>query len=286
MTEENKSVKEKYKKQLEEALGDLKTPGKRKKQIPNILTASRLLSPLLIIPAAITGNTALAAGAALGFGLTDLVDGKLADKLDARSELGADLDAFTDKIFAGTLLIGGAIFNPFLLANIALELMIAGINLKQKFSGKEPKSTQVGRVKTWFLFGLGGLGIIAPALNLAPALLPGLALATAAMQGATIVSYIKKYDETSQLKQPDNLQEQYESEMLESREEIEPVEKELVKTYEGSNQTNEITPELDAALDAMVEKMAQAEAQVSQPQQSTLKNVSNGDKVLVKSPTK
>lgn len=162
-----------------------------KRQLPNILTALRLFSPLVIIPAAILGATNFAAIAAAGFGLTDLLDGKLAKAWNAQSELGADLDAFTDKIFAGTLLIAGAIFNPVLVGNIILEMAIAGINLKQKFSGKESKSTQTGRVKTWFLFTLGALGLIAPAINLAPAVIPGLALTTGVLQGLTIASYVK-----------------------------------------------------------------------------------------------
>lgn len=194
MNEESAKVKQTYKEQIKEAINDLKTPGKRKKQIPNILTASRLLSPLLIIPAALTGATTFAAMSAAAFGFTDLIDGHLARKWKVKSELGADLDAFSDKIFAGTLLIAGAIFNPVLISNIALEMAIAGVNIKQKLSGKKPGSTTVGKAKTWLVFALGGLGVIAPALSLSPALIPGLALTTAVLQGATIMSYLNKYN--------------------------------------------------------------------------------------------
>lgn len=194
MNEESAKVKETYKEQINEAIQDLKTPGKRKKQIPNLLTASRLLSPLLIIPAALAGATTFAAISAAIFGATDLVDGHLARKWDAKSALGADLDAFTDKIFAGTLLIAGAIFNPVLIANIALEMAIAGVNIKQKLSGNESGSTLIGKAKTWVLFALGGLGVIAPAIELSPALIPGLALATSGLQGATLLSYLNKYN--------------------------------------------------------------------------------------------
>lgn len=258
--EEKMSLKEKYKEQLKEALEDLKTPGRRKKQVPNILTASRLFSPLLIIPAALTGNTVFAAWAAAVFGLTDLVDGTLARKWDAKSELGADLDAFTDKIFAGTLLIGGTIFNPILLLNIALELGIAGINVKQKLAGKESKSTQVGRVKTWLLFALGGLGIVAPALNLAPAIIPGLAIGTALMQGATIASYIKKYSEPTTSEKKDTPFVEIQEPTYEEPK-IDDAEKELSKTYDvASSQTAEITytPEQEALAEAIVLQQEQA----------------------------
>lgn len=258
--EDKMSLKEKYKEQLTEALEDLKTPGRRKKQVPNILTASRLFSPLLIIPAALTGNTVFAAWAAAVFGLTDLVDGTLARKWDAKSELGADLDAFTDKIFAGTLLIGGTIFNPILLLNIALELGIAGINVKQKLAGKESKSTQVGRVKTWLLFALGGLGIVAPALNLAPAIIPGLAIGTALMQGATIASYIKKYSEPTTSGQKDTPVAETQQPIYEEQK-IDVAEKELSKTYDAASpQTAEITytPEQEALAEAIVLQQEQA----------------------------
>ena len=124
MIDNDKKEKTNYKKQIKEALIDLKTPGKRYKQIPNLLTASRLFSPLLIIPAAILGNTTFAAWAAAAFGFTDLIDGALARGMNVKSELGADLDAFSDKMFAGSLLIGGAIFNPILSINIILEMAI------------------------------------------------------------------------------------------------------------------------------------------------------------------
>ena len=103
---------EKYKEQIKEAIEDLKTPGRRHKQIPNILTLSRMLSPLVIIPNALLGNSQEAMKLAAFFGLTDLVDGFIARKFNLSSPLGADLDALTDKLFAGTLLLTGAVSNP------------------------------------------------------------------------------------------------------------------------------------------------------------------------------
>ena len=73
-------------------------------------------------------------------------------------------------------------------------MAIAGINIKQKLSGKEASSTPMGKKKTWVVFGLGALGLVAPALNLAPAIIPALAVGTAALQGLTIASYISKYN--------------------------------------------------------------------------------------------
>ena len=197
---EKQAILDKYKKDFKEAWNDLKTPGKRHKQIPNILTASRLLSPLAILPAAFSGNVGLTAGLALGFGLTDLVDGAIARKFELVSELGKDLDAVTDKVYVGTLLIASAFFNPILLCNLALEGAIAGINIKQKLSGKDTGSTMIGKYKTWAVFGLAGLGLIAPQLGLSW-LVNVLALGTAAMQGLTIGSYLTKYGKSDKMTQ-------------------------------------------------------------------------------------
>lgn len=198
--EEKQKILDKYKTDIKEAIEDLKTPGKRHKQIPNILTASRLLAPLAILPAAFTGNVPLTAGLAVGFGLTDLADGAIARKFELQSELGKDLDAVTDKVYVGTLLIASAFFNPILLCNLGLEGAIAGINIKQKLSGKETGSTMIGKYKTWAVFGLAALGLIAPQLGLSW-LVNVLALGTAAMQGLTIGSYLTKYGKSDKMTQ-------------------------------------------------------------------------------------
>lgn len=183
-----------YNEQINDALNDLKTKGKRHKQIPNILTVLRLTAPFFIIPAAFSGNVALAALLTAGFGLTDFVDGFIARKWNLTSELGKDLDAVCDKVFAGTLLIAASFTNPILLCNLALEGAIAGVNIFKTLKGEEVHSTFVGKAKTWALFSLVGLGLISPLLNLSTPLsiMSGL---TSAMQGLTIVSYLMKNDD-------------------------------------------------------------------------------------------
>lgn len=198
---------EKYKEQIKEAIEDLKTPGRRHKQIPNILTLSRMLSPLVIIPNALLGNSEEAIKLAAFFGLTDMVDGYIARNYNLSSQLGADLDALTDKLFAGTLLLTGSVANPYLLANTGLEMAIAGVNLKQKFSGNKSGSTIMGKVKTGAVFTLGGLGVVATSVQeLDKAILP-LAISTAILQTMTLVSYLKKYNDNNQLPKENNNQE-------------------------------------------------------------------------------
>lgn len=203
----SEEMKEKYKNQVNEAIEDLKTPGRRHKQIPNILTLSRMLSPLVIIPNALLGNSEEAMKLAAFFGLTDLVDGFIARKFNLSSPLGADLDALTDKLFAGTLLLTGAVSNPYLLANTGLEMAIAGVNLKQKFSGNKSGSTIMGKVKTGAIFTLGGLSVAATSVQELDKVIFPLAISTAILQAMTLVSYLKKYNDNNQLPPQTNNQE-------------------------------------------------------------------------------
>ncbi|MBQ7104435.1 MAG: CDP-alcohol phosphatidyltransferase family protein [Bacilli bacterium] len=186
-----------YKEQIQEALTDLKTKGRRHKQIPNILTLLRLTAPAVILPAALIGNIPFIIGATAIFGLTDLADGFIARNWKLTSKLGADLDALADKLFAGTLLLAASITNPALLVNVGLEMAIAGININQKAKGKEAASTMMGKVKTFALFPLAGAGILSSVLP--PALINTLALTTTALQGLTIASYLSKYKKTNKV---------------------------------------------------------------------------------------
>lgn len=190
---EEKGFFSEYKEQINEALGDLKTKGRRHKQIPNLLTLLRLTAPAVIIPAAILGNIPFIIGATAFFGLTDLADGFIARNWELTSKLGADLDALADKLFAGTLLLAASVTNPLLLINVVLEMAIAGININQKAHGKEAASTLMGKIKTFSLFPLAGAGILS-ALNPVPTLVNVLAVTTTILQALTIGSYLIKYN--------------------------------------------------------------------------------------------
>lgn len=189
--EKEKGFFAEYKEQFKSALNDLKTKGKRHKQIPNILTLLRLTAPLVILPAALIGNIPFIIGATAAFGLTDLADGFIARHWNLTSKLGADLDALADKLFAGTLLLAASIANPALLVNVGLEMAIAGININQKAKGEKTGSTMMGKVKTFALFPLAGAGILSTAI--APSILAGLSITTTVLQAMTISSYLSKY---------------------------------------------------------------------------------------------
>lgn len=246
MKQEEKEILKKYKKQIREAITDLKTKGRRHRQIPNILTLMRLLSPCFILPTAISGNVPLMIGMTALFSLTDMADGFIARNWELTSELGKDLDAVTDKVFASTLLLAASFSNPILLCNLGLEGIIAGINIHQKVKGNTPSSSFTGKIKTFSLFALVAAAIASPYLN--PHLINTLTISTTAMQGLTLGSYIKKYHknscEKSELTKEHNLSELKYPEIIEP----EGQENEKNKTYDEpttNTTTNEQTPSLE-----------------------------------------
>lgn len=190
MSEEKKQILQKYKEELKEAWHDLKTPGQRHKQVPNVLTVLRMLSPFFIIPSVIIGNIPLFVGLTVAFSLSDLADGLIARKFNLASDLGRDLDAVCDKIFAITLLLSATFMNPLLLGNVLLEGVISAINIHKKLNGQEPKSSMIGKIKTWSLFTLAGLGMLSKYFSIA-GLVDTLLVTTIGMQALTIGSYLK-----------------------------------------------------------------------------------------------
>lgn len=184
-----KDIMRKYKEQFKEALQQLKTPGERKKQIPNILTATRLLAPFVIIPSVATGNFAIAGISTLLFSTTDMVDGYLARKLESTSDLGKDLDATTDKVFVGALMISLILTNPIYLIPFVLEGSIAGINIYKKIKDKNPESHMIGKVKMTSLYLLIALGFLNMYLKVPTELITTLFVSTVGLQTATAIDY-------------------------------------------------------------------------------------------------
>lgn len=135
---------------------DLKTKGRRIKQIPNLITLSRLGLTCFIPPLALSGNLVAATILTAIAASTDAVDGFAARKLDAVSEFGKNLDPVCDKLFAGVLIAplllnSSSILTVGLIANLVLEAGIARVNLKSKSKGNAPKTTWLGKVKTTML---------------------------------------------------------------------------------------------------------------------------------------
>ena len=187
-----------YKALIKDAITDLKTKGRRYRQIPNILTSTRLIAaPLFIIPAALTANIPLIVIFTTIFSLTDALDGFIARHYHLTSELGKDLDAICDKVFAGSLLIASSFFNPTLIYNLILEAIIAGINVRAKINNQTRSSVSslyIGKIKTCALYPLLGVGFLSKFLDVST-LFNTLFIMTTSMQMLTITGYLLKYEE-------------------------------------------------------------------------------------------
>ena len=177
-----------------------------KKQIANILTSIRLLSPFILIPLFYFNKLKIAFIMIIIFALTDTFDGYFARKYNAISTFGKYLDAFVDKVFALTILISliikTVIYNNnfyLIIITIILEIIISCINLYSFFKELKPSSTKWGKIKTIFLFSLLALLFLNKVINLPGYLLLIFNIITIVLQLITIISYflqIKKRKQT------------------------------------------------------------------------------------------
>ncbi len=166
---------------------------KNKKQklkfvIPNILTKSRILAPIIILPAFMFGNFIGATIIATILGLTDCFDGFLARKWHTTSKYGQKLDAISDKLFAVGISIPILLTNPLMIiSTIILEFIIGYINTKSYLKNNNPKSTLLGKFKTTILYILLCYTYLKNAVKI-PIFLIGL---TNILQISTAIQYYK-----------------------------------------------------------------------------------------------
>lgn len=199
-----------FKDNMKILVNDLKNKETRIKQVPNLLTLSRLLSPLIVIPLVLTGNLLLA-GIFVGlFSLTDLFDGKIARKYGVSSEFGRLLDACTDKVFAFSLIFPLIFINKILLINLILENVIGLINIKSDIKNNNPRTIIVGKIKTAFLFSLIALSYLSSIIDISVNLVLPFSIMTTILQTTCVIKY-KSIDkekdkkiEIKQLKNNDN----------------------------------------------------------------------------------
>lgn len=187
-----KDTANKYKKQLKKFFKDLKHKNTREKQIPNLLTFSRLFSPFIIIPLSVFKQFTLAGIFTALFSITDLFDGYIARKYNLVSELGKDLDAITDKVFTGTIIISLSIVNKNILIFLFLELVIAIIGINDKLKNKNPYSSYVGKVKATFLYIYLVIVFCSIYININELVIKAIAVITLILQLATIINYLTR----------------------------------------------------------------------------------------------
>lgn len=175
--------------EIKKAFSEFKNPKTRYRQIPNLLTASRLFSPIVIIPVALFTNVTITFVVASLFALTDAFDGKIARKYNLKSKLGSMLDPVTDKLFALGLLIPNIVTFPILsIGMIALEGVIGYINSCSTLKGNEPHSNMLGKTKTTFV-SISSIAMYLADIPIIKFLIPFLAGTTLCLQTSAVITY-------------------------------------------------------------------------------------------------
>lgn len=162
--------------------------------IPNLLTASRLVGAFVVPSLFLTGNIPGAVIATAAFASTDFFDGKIARATNGYSEFGRVLDPIVDKAFAVVPALAILPSMPILALNIGAEAAIGYINAKSYVTTGNPKSSFLGKFKTFCLFPAIGLAYLSTALNV-PALTAFTAafcLGTLGVQSVAALDYHKK----------------------------------------------------------------------------------------------
>lgn len=140
-----------------------------KKNLPNILTLSRIIITPLIIYLGLTQQYISLFLTAVFIAFTDFLDGYFARKWQVVSSLGAKLDTIADKVLAFSLLIVLIFQKKIFIIIFILESFIALLNIYYFYKTKIVESLLIGKIKTWIIFIailLGLLKIFFPQINL------------------------------------------------------------------------------------------------------------------------
>lgn len=134
---------------------------KIKRNIPNMITISRLIASALAATFFVSGNYLGALGLYIYGAVSDAFDGMAARKLNAFTKLGRKLDPFSDKMYAASLLIPSILRgNIFMLLPTILELKISIENYQAMKKGISLETERVGKFKTASLFPTMILGLL------------------------------------------------------------------------------------------------------------------------------
>lgn len=222
-------------KEAKKNIKDLKNIKTAYKQIPNILTFSRAIAPILINILFFSGNVP---GALVVCGLTfitDAFDGIIARKLNVQSQFGADLDAICDKILIAGISLPIVILNPFMLINVILEVLISITNVKAKLEYKKPKSSFIGKLKTWVLSLTILSGYVTSLLNINLNLLKSILMiiTLTSFQTITYIEYLKKNKSNVNNENNSNIEIEKNNviDIKEDKDKDKVLEKEVTKTY-------------------------------------------------------
>lgn len=165
------------------------------KKIPNILTTSRIIESIMAPIMYVSNQVLLSIALYIAGIISDFLDGYIARKYNATSQLGRKLDAIADKIFALSVISLGIILgNKLMLIPLGLESVITAVNINAKLNNIEPHTIRVGKYKTACLFPTILTGLL---MNQIPFLInifiPFLILTTR-LQMQSINAYINEYN--------------------------------------------------------------------------------------------
>lgn len=207
------------------------------KNIPNMLTVSRIVSCILGALFLVTGNIPVSVGLYLYGAVSDAFDGFLARKLNATTELGKKLDPVSDKIYALSLIMPSIILgNYFMILTLFLEAIISGINIYSNHKHNKVYTEKIGKIKTIMLFPTmitGLFSTIYPKLLLL--FLPSFFISTK-LQIESVKTYCKQLSNYNNIN--NNLIEK-DTEFEEEDKEVDNVlDKEIVINYNKNNSSN------------------------------------------------
>ena len=175
-----------------------------KPQLANLFTLSRFFSPFVLIPLIAFNKKVLFVMAILFFSITDALDGYFARKYKSVTLFGKYLDAFVDKIYAGSLLFPIVLF-PWIEKNLlifiwiilGLELGISILNLYAFYQKLNPHSSYLGKVKTTILFITMGVIYLKKFLSFSSHIVFWLLIITSGLEVLTMISYFIKIKKTN-----------------------------------------------------------------------------------------
>jgi cardiolipin synthase (CMP-forming) len=165
--------------------------------VPNILTLARLCAVPLVIVAIVQGNFLAAFLLFAAAGITDGVDGYIAKRFNARSELGAYLDPLADKALLVSIFVALSLERAIpvwlTILVVSRDIMIVGAVLVSWLVGKplEIAPARISKVNTagQITFAAGVLAGLAFGFG-TPELIAMAAYAVAALTVASMAAYL------------------------------------------------------------------------------------------------
>lgn len=171
---------------------------KLKRNIPNIITISRIISLILGFIFFLNNKIVLSIFFYVYGGISDAFDGYFARKLSAYTKFGQYLDAISDKLYFLSLIIILLIYGNYLvILPLIMEIIISIVNYLILKKNKKVFTERVGKFKTTLLMIDLIIGVLAIKINyfIYPYII--FLLLTLYFQIQTIFAYINQFNNKS-----------------------------------------------------------------------------------------